>query len=1186
MNKFNLFTFCCALWLCATLQTLAKDGDKEKMIINEIMPANLDMFMDPSWNYGGFIELYNTTDVSVSIKLYYLSDDANNLKKWRIPSSMANIPSHGFKTIWFDHNDEYCRTQCSFKLNVEEGGTIYLSDTNGNLVAKQDYPIAIRRCSYARKQDGGDEWGWTGNATPDKTNSTSKFAEEQLSLPVVNKPGQVFTGTLQVTVNIPQGATLRYTTNGSTPTLENGSTSTTGIFTVTKSTPYRFRLFKDGYLPSDVKTCSYIYKDKNFNAPIISIVSDDNNINGAEYGIFNQGKGNGRAGRGQSARCNWNMDWDRPVSFEYIPDSKEVAFAQEVNMAAVGGWSRAWTPHSFKLKANKVYGIKYMPYAFFEDKPYNKNKTLQIRNGGNDCYTGCRIKDAALQSIIARSGIDVDWQDYKPVFVYINGKLYNVLNMREPNNKDWVYANRGISDEDLDQFEYDPDSGYVQKEGTKEKFLEWYNLTKQPNTPENYEKIKQLVDIDEFINYFALEMYLCSDDWLANSNNIKGYCPRLEGGKFRFTLFDLDASFNITGSMFNVVQNTQYKKLANLYTPSGTITENKTVELELATIWLNMLNYQEFRKQFIDAFCLVVGSVFDPVNSASIIKEIATRAASVMSVAGHDSPWNTANEVINKLSADRQNQQINNLKNYTKMQMNGVKSIQATLVSNLNSSKILLNNQAIPFNKFSGTLFLPATITAEAPAGYKFKGWQKYSSTGLYPLFDNDDSWSYYDKGSLDGKNWKATSYSTSGWSTGNAPLGYINGDTWPDIHIKTKTTEKHPTYYFRKTFNLDVVPTADDQFELSFMADDGCVVYINGKEVGRWNMPSGTITYNTFATTYCDQYSFPQVMTIPASYFTSGNNVIAVEVHNNNDTSSDAVWFATLSTTARKMSDEELISTDSQIKLTDNAQLIAIFEKENDEEIFALNHVPVRINEVSADNDVFINDLYKKAPWVELYNTTDKAIDIAGMSLSDNLNKPRKYTFKSGSISTIIEPHGFLVVWCDKKNAESQLHTSFEIENDNDCYLTLTAENSAWADTLQYNEHLYCMSYGRYPDGSNKIMAMNHPTIGGSNIITSYDTIHTEIRPQPTDIEVINTYASNSELSIRYSHGYILAKSEQCRTIELNISTISGQTIRTTTLNMNNGINSYQVHLPAGTYIANIIDNYGNQCATKFIIP
>ncbi len=1150
----------------------------EAIVINEIMPANIDLFVDPSWNYGGYIEIYNPTLIKASIAGCYLSDDPDNLLKWRMPISMGSISPKGFYTIWFDHNDQHCTTQCPFKLDVK-GGTIYFSDSEGKLLTSQDYPAAIRRCSYARTADGGSEWSWTGTPSPDATNAGSQFAVTQLDAPVANKAGQVFSGMLQVMVNIPQGATLRYTKDGSTPTLTNGFTSYTGSFSIKTSTSYRFRLFQEGYLPSDVVTHSYILNEKDFNIPILSIVTDNANIFGADYGLFVQGNGNGARGRGQSVKCNWNMEWDRPVSMEYFENGKEVSFAQEVNMSPCGGWSRAWTPHSFKLKANKVYGLNYLAYPFFPNKPYNKNKTLQVRNGGND--TSCRIIDPALQEIISRSGIDVDGQQYQPAFVYINGTLYDVLNIREPNNKHFAYANRGLDDDEMDQFEYSPDSAYVQMTGTRDAFERLYELSQNAADEDTYEEIKQLLDVDEFINYMAVEMYMGCGDWLNNSNNVKGYRPRTEDGKFRFVLFDLD-SYGGTDN-FNSVENNTWHSLDKLYDCPETYLYR---EIELAVIWLGLLENDEFRKQFIDAFCLVTGSVFEPNRCKAIVNELAERAYTAMHQQG-GSPWGSANGIINTMSASRQNTMINKMKSYGRMQLSGINSITGSLSANIEEARLTVNGLPVPTDKFSGQLFPPVTVKAQAPAGYRFVGWTGSGTTADTELFGTTAKWYYYDKGSLDGKQWMAPDYSTSGWSQGNGSFGFATGSTWTDyntlINYGTDKNNKRPTYYFRKTVTLDKAPSRDDTFTLNVSVDDGCVVYVNGTEAGRFNMPGGTVKYNTYASTYGDQFSYPQVIELAASLFTKGDNVIAVEVHNNDNVSSDIHWEASLM--YGSIVNGDIVSADEEYTLPSKGKfnLVAVYEELGESEL-AEAQTPVRINEVSAGNSIYINEYFEREDWIELYNTTSETIDLAGMYLSDNINKPTKYQFESGVVSTVIEPHGYRVVWCDKTEPMNQLHASFKLANE-DSYVVLTAADKTWADTLQYCAHDGLVTVGRYPDGGNDLFVMKTPTIGRSNTISTYDTLHIEIPVTADGISAPSLIARDGDMSIAYTGRYILVKGKENTAVELTVTTIAGQQVTSTELNLQDGHASYQLNLPQGLYVAYVMDNEGKRCATKLVV-
>ena len=150
----------------------------------------------------------------------------------------------------------------------------------------------------------------------------------------------------------------------------------------------------------------------------------------------------------------------------------------------------------------------------------------------------------------------------------------------------------------------------------------------------------------------------------------------------------------------------------------------------------------------------------------------------------------------------------------------------------------------------------------------------------------------------------------------------------------------------------------------------------------------------------------------------------------------------------------------------------------------------PVRVNEVSAANDIYVNDLFKRNDWVELYNTTDQPIDVEGMYLSDNVKKPTKYKISKAKsqANTIIPAHGYLIIWCDKLDAQSQLHASFKLGAEGGDVL-LTAADESWKDHFVYTEMKGDETAGRYPDGSNQVYTMNLPTIAKTNIIGSYAT-------------------------------------------------------------------------------------------------
>ena len=1158
--------------ISASCQVLVKGTipTAENIIINEVQTANIDMYVDPSSNYGGWIELYNATDNAVSLNNLYISDDETNLTKYNLGRDRGVIPSKGYHVLWFDHyNFHYSPSQIDFKLDYD-GGAIYLSDTEGQLITKFEYPVAITRTSYARTKDNGPEWSYTAFPTPGASNSTSTFAEERLEAPVVDKDACLFTTPFTFNVEIPKGATLRYTTDGTTPTLSNGSTSTNGRFSVSYTTTYRFGLFQEGKLPSQIVTRSYIYKDQDYNLPIISVVTDPVNLYDDMLGVYVKGT-NGRTGNGQSSPCNWNMDWDRPVNFEYITPDGGMVVNQEVDFAMCGGWSRAWEPHSFKLKAGKIYeGLNSMDYPFFADKPYLKHKTLQIRNGGND--TDCRIKDLALQEIVHRSGLDVDGQAAQPVHHFINGEYKGMLNMREPNNKHYAYANWGIDTDEMDQFEMSPDSGYVQMEGTREAFLEWYTLSEYAADEHIYDEIRNLVDIDEYINYMAVEFYLGGTDW--PQNNIKGFRPRIENGRFRFVLFDLDGALATT-SPFKTFEGKQIHTFDYIYDMGGRLTE----EIEMVTIFLNMLQNDSFRKQFIDTYCLVAGSVFEPERCNAIIDEMAQMRDHALSLEWR-SPYSTANSLKSSL-AGRQNTMINALTNYERMKINQETKQSVSVAANIDGVSLRMNDQIIPTGKFSGSLFAPVTLKAEPKAGYRFVGWSDQNSgqQGTI-LVERGASWYYYDQGSLDGTNWKSSSYSTTSWNRGNAPLGYFTSDASNGrgyntiLSYGTDANAKRPTYYFRTTVTLSKAPYATDVFKLNYTIDDGMIVYVNGKEAARYLMPNGEVTYDTYSSTYANDNPDSGTLTLDASLFKRGKNVIAIEIHNCDNKSSDIYFDADL--TYFDGTSDNIVSQDAEYTLPNgsNFSLTALYEPLATEELEKLQTHPVRINEISADNSIYVNEYYKKNDWIELFNTTAEPIDVAGMFLSDNLNKLTKYQIPTrDDINTIIAPYGHLIIWADKLGSMIQLHTSFKLAAEGG-HIALTAADETWSDILYYEPHLGTESVGLYPDGSDDVYVMTTPTIAMPNIINSYATWFEQ--PE-TDTYIEPALADEDHMLLLYRERILHIYGAECTDAYVTIYTAAGRVCTRATIKfINEHATLNLAALNSGIYIVSVTNSIG----------
>ena len=1207
------------VYATCTVKVTSHPAVAGSVIINEIQSRNVDMFIDPSFNYGGWVELYNPTNQLVDLGGVIIRDDLRGYET-RLPMDFGSLPAGGFKNVWFDHYDgqygKWAYKQVDWKLDTD-GGTVSVLSRSGEVLATQAFPSLKGRTSYARKTDGTGAWGVTAEPTPEATNATSAFVTTQISAPTVDRQSGLFTSPFTFTVTYPSDATLVYTTDGSTPTLDNGLQSTGGGFSdqVSGTAIYRFRLFKTGMIPSEVVTRSWIYNDQDYDLPCVIVNTAPVNLYDNIIGIYTRGT-NGRSGNGVTGtdKANWNMDWERPVSFEYIDGNKDINFSQEVDMAISGGWSRMWGMTysnllSFKLKATKTYGINDLSQQWFEAKPYNKYKQIMLRNGGNDLYNKSRCKDNMLQQIIIRSGIYCDAQETSPTHVFINGVFKGTMNIREVTNRQYGYSNYGLDTDLQDAFEMSVDSGYVQTTGDRLAFEEWYEEAKTAYDESSWERIKELVDIDEFTNYFALQLYTNNWDW--PHNNLKAFRDKSDGGKFHFVIFDLDNCFDRSFNPFTDFENQRIYTFYTIYNEDGS-SYRITEEVKMVTIFLNMLQNAEFRKKFIDTYCLVAGSVFEPERCTAIIEEFRNRMISLLEREGSDNVSYVnlhANNLLNAMTSDMQTRQVNYMANY----LSATGSLTASLSSNIEAGQLLVNDMPVPTGKFSGRLFYPVTLKAKAPGGYRFVGWMDpEGSADNVTLFPMNATWQYYDQGDLTGTDWKTTGNQVS-WQSGDGLFGYYSrydgADVVTTLDYGTDSDNKRPTYYFRKTVNLAVKPASDDVFMMTVNFDDGYIIYVNGQEVATKRLPSGA-AYTDYASAYGSDPYDTDVINIASSYFKKGENVIAVEVHNQSAKSSDIYFDASLVQNYGSTGGGQIVSTNTEMELeaAGKYNLVAMWETMTDEEKKeeGLSTAPIVINEVSAGNSIYINDFFKKDDWIELYNTTDEDIDLAGLCITDRRDNPAKWQITTATksnpsvhskASTIIPAHGYKLIWCGDRykniTAENtQIHANFKLSNSatEPLYVAIGKYDAdknkyEWVDSLPYRVMNGDQTVGRFPDGGTQTYLMSLPTIDKQNTITSYAKEYII----PVDPTGINSLAEeggdrSGSLSVRYYGGNLYISSEEAGSVTVSIYGMSGALLDRRQISVSGGHAVMNVGgMTDGLYVARVMAD-GEECSVKFL--
>lgn len=164
-------------------------------------------------------------------------------------------------------------------------------------------------------------------------------------------------------------------------------------------------------------------------------------------------------------------------------------------------------------------------------------------------------------------------------------------------------------------------------------------------------------------------------------------------------------------------------------------------------------------------------------------------------------------------------------------------------------------------------------------------------------------TWKYLDNGSDQSTQWRARTFDDSGWASGSAELGYADSPA-TTVSFGPNPGAKYITTYFRHTFQV-ADPTLIASLSLKLLVDDGAVVYLNGEEIVRQNLPVGDINHQTLAVLAIggtDETTFT-TYNVPGSGLVPGDNVLAVEVHqsvaNSSDLSFDLGLTATTFTSA-----------------------------------------------------------------------------------------------------------------------------------------------------------------------------------------------------------------------------------------------------------------------------------------------
>ena len=435
--------------------------------------------------------------------------------------------------------------------------------------------LALTGCS--KKPGGG-----TGNYSSDAKNAD--FLSE--TKPVFSDLGGFFTDTLQLTISLPKyyensGYDIRVTFNGAEPSggsdkysgpihLPNEYATVTDfddpnqnvLVTVVRAacfTPERQRV-------GQIATATFIQvkNPDRFTMPVIALATDSNNIDGA-MGIFTHSSGKGSF-------------WERPVFVQYFDTEGRLCLSQDAGLRLFGGSSRGLSQRSFRITARttdyfntSIYdGDTKFRYKLFEGRLKDNGKELKsydsfvLRNGGNDSlltptepFRATFMRDGLSALIAQEAAPEILNMNYKPVIVFLNGEYYGILNMREHQNDNMVRNVYDIDDKEnitIISSELDTSRGgrydgtwfyYDQDSGPDGELREYEQLLSDVIDGKlTYDEVAAQIDLDNFMKFCAVNLFLCNTDWPHNNIKVWRYSGEqgdgVRDGKWRYMFKDLD----------------------------------------------------------------------------------------------------------------------------------------------------------------------------------------------------------------------------------------------------------------------------------------------------------------------------------------------------------------------------------------------------------------------------------------------------------------------------------------------------------------------------------------------------------------------------------------------------------------------------------------------------------------------
>ena len=220
--------------------------------------------------------------------------------------------------------------------------------------------------------------------------------------------------------------------------------------------------------------------------------------------------------------------------FNLSRDNVLVVEDEEVELELKGNYSLRFPLKTLGIKFEDSYNNRNRslinPEVILPHHNIDKVKAIRLRNSGND-FEKTMLKDLSMTQLAINAGLDLDLTYGEPVLVYVNEEFYGLMNLRTEANAHGVSRLYGAKKDDVTLAKITTRE-FIKKNGDFDRID---NLLKAIED-KDIAYLKSEIDVSSFIDYMVFQSYIGNTDW--PHNNARLYA--INGGKFRFVLFDLD----------------------------------------------------------------------------------------------------------------------------------------------------------------------------------------------------------------------------------------------------------------------------------------------------------------------------------------------------------------------------------------------------------------------------------------------------------------------------------------------------------------------------------------------------------------------------------------------------------------------------------------------------------------------